>query len=182
MGTRNWVGIGLLYRPAIARICKPFKVPGIDSQPGGPVRQLYLLYRLAGLHRLVESIPWNRFLGSSNVYKYGIRLHWLAELVPWNRFPCSITWRTKTNFDPVSFFRFNLVYFWNKPSLLRLDFSNLWNTQSSLHFDLFIICGINRSRFASIFPICGINRVRSASIFRICGMNRNPLRFDLSKV
>ena len=24
-------------------------------------------------------------MGSSNVYKYGLRLHWLAELVPWNR-------------------------------------------------------------------------------------------------
>ncbi len=57
MGTRNRVGIGLLYRPARACICKPFKEPGIDSQPGGPVRQTYLLYRLARLHRLAESIP-----------------------------------------------------------------------------------------------------------------------------
>ncbi len=63
MGTRNRVGIWLLYRPARARICKPFKEPGIDSQPGRPVRQPYLLYRLAMLHRLVggidssESIP-----------------------------------------------------------------------------------------------------------------------------
>ncbi len=106
MGTRNRVGIGLLYRPARARICKPFKEPGIDSQPGGPVRQRqpYLLYRLARLHRLAELIPRNRFLGSLNVYKYGLRLHWLAELVPWNRFLGSITWRTKTNFYPVSFF------------------------------------------------------------------------------
>jgi hypothetical protein len=57
MGTRNRVGIGLLYRPARARICKPFKEPGIDSQPGGPVRQPYLLYQLARLHRRAESIP-----------------------------------------------------------------------------------------------------------------------------
>ncbi len=41
-----------------ARICKPFKEPtGIDS---------------ARLHRLAEPIPWNRFLGSFNVYKYGL--------------------------------------------------------------------------------------------------------------
>ncbi len=46
-----------MFRPARARICKPFKEPGIDSQPGGPVRQPYLLYRLARLHRLAESIP-----------------------------------------------------------------------------------------------------------------------------
>jgi hypothetical protein len=57
MGTRNRVGIGLLYRPARDRICKPFKEPGIDSQPGWPVRRSYLLYRLARLHRLAELIP-----------------------------------------------------------------------------------------------------------------------------
>jgi hypothetical protein len=49
--------------------------PGIDSQPGGPVRQPYLAYRPARLHRMAESIPRNRFLGSINVYKYG---HWWA--------------------------------------------------------------------------------------------------------
>jgi hypothetical protein len=32
-----------------------------------------LLYRPARLHRLVEFIPWNRFLGSINVLKYGLR-------------------------------------------------------------------------------------------------------------
>jgi hypothetical protein len=31
--------------------------PGIDSQPGGPVRQHYLSYGLTRLHRLAESIP-----------------------------------------------------------------------------------------------------------------------------
>ena len=31
--------------------------PGIDSQPGGSVRQPYLTYRPAWLHRLAESIP-----------------------------------------------------------------------------------------------------------------------------
>ncbi len=47
--------------------------PGIDSQPGWPVRQPYLSYRPARLHRLAESIPLNRFLGSLNIYKYGVR-------------------------------------------------------------------------------------------------------------
>jgi hypothetical protein len=32
--------------------------PGINSQPGGSVRQPYLTYRPAWLHRLAESIPW----------------------------------------------------------------------------------------------------------------------------
>jgi hypothetical protein len=45
--------------------------PRTVSQPGGPVRQPYLTYRPARLHRLAESIPWNRFLGSLNVYKFG---------------------------------------------------------------------------------------------------------------
>jgi hypothetical protein len=48
--------------------------PGIDSQPCGPVRQPYLLYRPAKLQRLAESISRNRFPGSLNVYKYGLRI------------------------------------------------------------------------------------------------------------
>jgi hypothetical protein len=47
--------------------------PGVDYQIGGPLRQPSLTYRLARLHRLVESIPWNRFHGSLNVYKFGLR-------------------------------------------------------------------------------------------------------------
>ncbi len=39
----------------------------MNSMPGGPVRQLYLSCRTARLHRL-----GNRFLGSLNVYKYGL--------------------------------------------------------------------------------------------------------------
>ncbi len=45
---------------------------GIDSQPGGPVRQPDLTCRPTRLHRLAELIPWNRFLGSLNVYKFGL--------------------------------------------------------------------------------------------------------------
>jgi hypothetical protein len=61
----------LKYR---ARICKAFKEPRIDFQPDGSVRQPYFLYRSARLHRIAESTPRNRFLGSLNVYKYGLRL------------------------------------------------------------------------------------------------------------
>jgi hypothetical protein len=46
--------------------------PGIDSQPGGQVRQPYLLDRPAKLHRPAESIPRIPSLGSLNVYKYGL--------------------------------------------------------------------------------------------------------------
>ncbi len=46
--------------------------PGIDSRPGGPVRQPYFSYRSAKLHRLAESNSRNRFLVSLNVYKYGL--------------------------------------------------------------------------------------------------------------
>jgi hypothetical protein len=49
--------------------------PGIDSHPGGPVRQPYFSYRLAEPHRLAESISRNRFLGSINDYKYGLWRH-----------------------------------------------------------------------------------------------------------
>jgi hypothetical protein len=46
--------------------------PGIDFQPGGPVRQPYVSYRHVRQHRLAKSIPRKRFLGSLNVYKYGL--------------------------------------------------------------------------------------------------------------
>jgi hypothetical protein len=36
-------------------------------------------YRPAGLHRLAEFIPWNRFLGSINVRKFGLSIHSLSE-------------------------------------------------------------------------------------------------------
>ncbi len=47
--------------------------PGIDFQPGWPVRQPYFSSVRSGLHRLAKSIPRNRFTGSINVYKYGLR-------------------------------------------------------------------------------------------------------------
>ncbi len=46
--------------------------PGIDSLPGGPVRQPYSSYWPGRLHRLAESISRNRILGSINVYKHGL--------------------------------------------------------------------------------------------------------------
>jgi hypothetical protein len=45
------------------------KSPGIDSQPGVPVRQTFLSYR--GPPGYIGCR--NRFLGSINVYKYGLR-------------------------------------------------------------------------------------------------------------
>ncbi len=82
---RNRVEIGFSYRPA--RICKRFRNPGIDSEESIPVRQIGFSYRPARheidswaplqvhkyglkLDRLVESIPWNRFLGFLKVQKY----------------------------------------------------------------------------------------------------------------
>ncbi len=62
-------GVANTYR---ARICEPLRSPGIDSQLGEPVRQLYLSHRPARINRLAESIPRNRFLGSIKVYKYGL--------------------------------------------------------------------------------------------------------------
>jgi hypothetical protein len=49
--------------------------PGIDSQPGGPVRQPYLLYWPAKLHGPAKSISRNRFPGSLKVYEYGLWKH-----------------------------------------------------------------------------------------------------------
>jgi hypothetical protein len=44
-----------------ARICKLLRSPGIHSKEIDSAR----------LYRLAESIPWNRFLGSLKVYKFG---------------------------------------------------------------------------------------------------------------
>ncbi len=44
---------------------------GIDNTEGKP----YLLYRPTRLHRLAESIPRTRFLGSLNAYKYVLWAH-----------------------------------------------------------------------------------------------------------
>ncbi len=41
----------------LSHACVPLRSPGIDSQPGGPLRQPFLPYRTARLHRLAESIP-----------------------------------------------------------------------------------------------------------------------------
>ncbi len=55
-----------------ARICKPFKEPKNRFPAGGPIRQPYLTYQPARLHRLAESVAWNRFLDFLNVYKFGL--------------------------------------------------------------------------------------------------------------
>ncbi len=52
---------------------KLLRSPGIDSQSGRPLRQPYLTYRPTRSHKMAESIPWNQFLGSLNVYKFGPR-------------------------------------------------------------------------------------------------------------
>ncbi len=67
-----WVNLIVAYmytEPVFVNLLRSLK---IDSQPGGPVRQPFLWYRPGRLHRLVESISRNRFLGSVNVYKYGL--------------------------------------------------------------------------------------------------------------
>ncbi len=56
------------------RICRPFKEPGIDSKLAGrydnPICRTGLPARL---HRPAESVLRNRFPGSINVYKYGLK-------------------------------------------------------------------------------------------------------------
>jgi hypothetical protein len=49
------------------KFLKLLRSPGIDSPSGGPERQPYFMYRLARLHGLPDSIPWNPFLGSLKV-------------------------------------------------------------------------------------------------------------------
>jgi len=55
------------------RICKRLRSPGIDSYVAwraGTTNRI--MYRPARVHRLAETIPRNQFLGSLNVYKFGL--------------------------------------------------------------------------------------------------------------
>jgi len=119
--------------------------PGFDSQPGGPVRQPYLTYRPARLHRLAESIPWNLFLSSLNVCKFGlcrVRRHRLAETIPWNRFLCSLK---VYKFGLSSYMNIQCIYCCTTPAApttLRLlliylklsQFSTIWRAFGALTF------------------------------------------------
>ncbi len=85
---------GCIYKLTRARICRPFKEPRARIWRSFKETRYrfsgwragtkpYLSYWPARQHRLAKSIPRNRFLGSINVYKYGLR----------NRFSA---WRTGT--------------------------------------------------------------------------------------
>jgi hypothetical protein len=78
-GHTLWYSIFTFYFVAEPVFVSLLRNPGSDSQPGGSVQQPYLSYQPARLHRLVESISRNRFLGFINVYKYGLYWHWQLE-------------------------------------------------------------------------------------------------------
>ncbi len=63
-----------------ARICKHFKEPRywFPTLRAGTATLFDVTARRARLHRLAESIPWIRFLGSLNVYKFA--MNWSLEL------------------------------------------------------------------------------------------------------
>jgi hypothetical protein len=67
---------------------------GIDSQPGGSgTKTLFVVPARARLHKLAETIPRNRFLGSLNVYKYGRWKTFLAYLrIYLLRSPCQFVY------------------------------------------------------------------------------------------
>jgi hypothetical protein len=55
-----------------ARICRPFKEPKnpFPTWRVGTTTLFDVPARQVTVHRLAESIPWNRFLGSLNVYQH----------------------------------------------------------------------------------------------------------------
>ncbi len=58
--------------PSRARICRSCKETRYRFSAWRAGTKLYLSYWPARLHRLTKSIPRYRFLGSINVYKYGL--------------------------------------------------------------------------------------------------------------
>ncbi len=71
-----------------ARIRKRLRSPAVDTKESVPPAPAYVVgradtiqflsYRPVRLHRLAESIPWNRLLDSLNVYKFGF---WIATIL-----------------------------------------------------------------------------------------------------
>jgi hypothetical protein len=76
-----------------ARICKPFKEPRNRFPIWRAGTITYMTYRPARKHRLAESIPWNRFLGSIIVYKYGF-CSAISGSISWSLYPTSTNWFT----------------------------------------------------------------------------------------
>jgi hypothetical protein len=106
MGARNQVGIGLSYRPAsLFSLATLFQIRFLESIPR-PTAGLKLPTQYRP-HRLGESIPWNRFLGSLKGYKFGLwcwrcwkwhQLQQLLILVQWviiNPSQCDPSVKTK---------------------------------------------------------------------------------------
>jgi hypothetical protein len=62
-----------LFKNSRARICRSFKETRYRFSAWRAGTKPYLSYWPARQHRLAKSIPRNRFLGSINVYKYGLR-------------------------------------------------------------------------------------------------------------
>ncbi len=79
---------------AWARICRSFKETRYRFSARRAGTKPYLSYWPATLHRLAKSIPQNRFRGSINIYKYGLRACICRPLEePTYRFPA---WRAST--------------------------------------------------------------------------------------
>jgi hypothetical protein len=57
-----------------ARICNTFKEPRNRFPAWRAGTTTLFDVRPARLHRLAESIPWNQFLGSLNVYTFGLSM------------------------------------------------------------------------------------------------------------
>ena len=102
-------------------------------------------------HRLSESIPWNRFLGSMRVSK-----------IP----PLFVLLRSSSFFF-ASIFRICGINRLRFASICPICGINRLRSASIIR-----ICGINRIRFALIFLRCRISRVRFASIFTSSGISR----------
>ncbi len=80
---------------------KPFKEPRNRFPAWQTGMTTLLVIPSARLHRLEASIPWNRFLGSINVYKYGLRsLLQKEELVPTAYVPWRAVQQIRQSYRP----------------------------------------------------------------------------------
>ncbi len=82
---------------AWVRICKPFRSPGIDSQPGAPVRKPYLTYWPASLHspQIFGFVICRTYLRTVNLWL--IHMYYIKIVVHISNTPVNDIWPTDWN-------------------------------------------------------------------------------------
>ncbi len=121
-------------------------------------------------HRLAESIPWNRFLGSVKVLKIPPLFDLLRS--------SSFFFASVLPISGISQVRLSLIFLSSWISRLRFALIFLiFGISRGCFASIFWSCWISRVWYTLIFLLYGISRVRLAWIFLISGISRGCFAF-----